>query len=468
MLALFKKKILIPKKKNLFIIDQFTKTMNYKSPFFKEEDTIPFTARIIAYYRSQENKKDHPLIKDPYAKLFVEDLDSYIDKHRHTAGSGDYAIVRSYYIENKLLTNWIRELDKNKLESQIVLLGSGLDTRAYRYGLLRSNLDTIYELDFQVINKYKEIILKDEVPLCKLVRISTDLTAKDWSTKLIKCGFSKSIPTFWILEGLVYYIQQEKVIPILKDINDISTKSSQIFVDICVPAIAELNFGAFATHFKWGLNKKDLPDFFAKSGWKVTCSFADDHDQGRDVGQRGMIFVHGYKTVIGMITEQESNLITKQGLNENRKEDFNLSEYTLKIAEEFIPKMQEIINLFRNQLEKAIASYKEFLMEIIIPIKVITENFRDPIDLGFISPRLLRDPFTIDLNSSKMSPEEIEAHILGYFKAILYLLYCGSLNIEGWQFKESKFYQEELSAQKFTNMSDLPSLISLIKKEIQI
>ena len=41
-----------------------------------------------------------------------------------------------------------------------------------------------------------------------------------------------------------------------------------------------------------------MSSFFASAGWNVLlCSFADDHDQGRDVGQKGLIFVHGMRAI---------------------------------------------------------------------------------------------------------------------------------------------------------------------------
>ena len=253
-----------------------------------EKNVIPFTARLIAYYRAQESKNDSPLIVDPFAERLAGDIASYINKHRHFS-QNDYAIVRAFYIEEHLLKPWCT----TQAKSQIVLLGAGLDTRAYRFKPLQKNLHTVYEIDFPIINQYKEDILEDEQPLCNLVRISVDISKQDWTSELIKSGFSSEIPTFWVLEGLVYYLEQEVVASLLKEIARICIEKSQIFVDICIPIFAELNFGPFATHFKWGLDKLDVSLFFAKAGWNVSCSFADDFDQGRDVGQRGLIFVHG-------------------------------------------------------------------------------------------------------------------------------------------------------------------------------
>jgi len=90
-------------------------------------------------------------------------------------------------------------------------------------------------------------------------------------------------------------MEQKIVVSLLEKIAKMSTKDSQIFVDLCVPILSELVFGPFTRHFKWGLKKKAVPTFFANVGWNVLCSYADDHDQGRDVGQRGLIFIHGTK-----------------------------------------------------------------------------------------------------------------------------------------------------------------------------
>ncbi len=274
------------KKKELTDVD---KTQVQSQKLDDENTAIPFTARLMAYYRAQENKNDHPLIIDPYAERLAGDLTSYVDKHKFVAGKGDYPIVRSYYIEKNLLTPWCNTHEK----SQIVLLGAGLDTRAYRFKPLQTNTHTIFEIDFSMINRYKKEILQGEQPLCDLVRISGDISNHDWKSLLMKSGFSNDTPTFWLLEGLVYYINKGVVASLLKKTAEISAENSQIFVDLCVPILMELNFGPFSRYFKWGLEIETVPSFFAEAGWNVSCSYADDFDQGRDVGQRGLIFVHG-------------------------------------------------------------------------------------------------------------------------------------------------------------------------------
>ncbi|MFX1355929.1 MAG: SAM-dependent methyltransferase [Promethearchaeota archaeon] len=260
------------------------------------EAGLPFTARLMAYYRALEYKREKPLILDPFAEILAGDLESYLNEHIRFSEM-DYPIVRSYYIEEKLLTPWC----KNTKKSQIILLGAGLDTRAYRFKPLQKNVHTIFEVDFPVINRYKDEILKDKVPYCELIRLYTNLSRGNWSFDLIKRGFSEEIPTFWVLEGLAYYMEKKAFTSLLIEAKEISSEHSQIFVDLMhasrwvpFPYTSDIEFtDPYSRHLKWSLNKQEVPNFFAKTGWAVTCAFADDFDQGRNVGQKGMIFIHG-------------------------------------------------------------------------------------------------------------------------------------------------------------------------------
>ncbi|MFX1297543.1 MAG: class I SAM-dependent methyltransferase, partial [Promethearchaeota archaeon] len=262
-----------------------------------ETTTVPFTARLMAYQRAQESKRDSPLLIDPFAERLAGDLTKYLKKHVRYSEM-EYPLVRCYHIEEQLLTPWC----KKYVKSQIVLLGAGLDTRAYRFKPFQSNTHILFEVDFPNVIHYKESILEDKQPLCRLVRISVDLSDPDWTSYLMNSGFSSDIPTFWVLEGLVYYMEQRVVASLLANTAEISVENSEIFVDlfhasrwVSFPTIINGLVTGFAKHFKWGLDIKLAPSFFATTGWKVSCAFADEYDQGRNVGQKAMIFVHGIR-----------------------------------------------------------------------------------------------------------------------------------------------------------------------------
>lgn len=264
-----------------------------------EDDTdIPFTARLMAHYRALENKKEKPLFIDPFAERLAGQLSSYLERHLRVSEM-DYPIVRSYYIDEQLLKPWCACQSK----SQIVILGAGLDTRAYRLEYLKEQEHSIFEVDFLKLIQYKEEVLEGENPYCKLVRLSIDLSRPNWKSHLIKGGFSAEVPTFWILEGLVYYIKKDLAAELIRSIAELSTPDSELFVDLMVISrwfqqeqlYDEKVSGPFARHLKWGIDMRSTPPFFKELGWDVECSYADEFDQSRDVGQRAMIFIRGKK-----------------------------------------------------------------------------------------------------------------------------------------------------------------------------
>ncbi len=191
----------------------------------------------------------------------------------------DYPTIRSNFIEENLLTPWCN----THSQSQIVLLGAGLDTRAYRFEPLQINQNIVFEIDFPIVFDHKEKVMQKKRPLCKVVRLSADLIEPSWSSHLIKKGFSKEIPTFWIMEGLVYYLEQDEFFSLINNLAELSKNLSQIFIDV------------FSMHPKWDLNVNEIPEYFKSIGWEVSISFVKKNDQDREVSQKGMVFIKGIK-----------------------------------------------------------------------------------------------------------------------------------------------------------------------------
>ncbi len=268
-----------------FTFSQGTQQNNDNNP-----TDVLFTARLTAHYRSEELKNEKPLIIDKFANELAGNLEDYDSSHSYSTKRNDYGIIRTYYID-QIIEKWT----KSFFYSQIVFLGAGLDARAYRLEYLKNNSHKIFELDMKELIQYKETILKKYSSFCEVIRLPTDLADTNWFDNLLKSNFSKTLPTLWILEGLVYYLEKDQVKTLLKDLDFLSLQGSILFLDVCVPAFAEVNFGPFMKHFKWGINKNDVSELFMNTSWQITSSFADDHDNGRDVGQRGMIFIEGFK-----------------------------------------------------------------------------------------------------------------------------------------------------------------------------
>lgn len=417
-----------------------------------ERSAVPFTSRLIAHHRALESVRENPLILDPFAARLAGDLDSYLKDHRYTGSTSDYTIVRTCFIDEHVLGPWcVREI-----ESQIVLLGAGLDARAYRFDALRENDHTVFEVDYNTVNAYKAKILNDEKPLCKLIRVSANLSEPSWVTKLEMAGFRRETPTLWILEGLLYYIDQEIVLLILKAAATVCGEGSEIFADVCVPGLTLAEFGPFMRYFRWGLEKPAVSSFFARCGWSVTCDYADEHNHGRDVGQRGLMFVTGGRNLSGL-GESPS---FRNSVESKRIPKYDLRYFSSTFLRDIAPEIEAIAMFYKVNPDSGMALYLDFIERRKPTIQCIIESYDNLHAIGHIAPRLLRDPNTTVLQS----PEEQEAHIAGYLSGIVLLLNCIIKGLEAWQFTASSLYQRSLTFQG--KVDGLHSLIQEVTKGI--
>jgi len=422
-----------------------------------ENAAVPFTARLNAYFRAEESKTINPLLTDSLAERLAGDMNEYFRKHKRVAGMGDSSIVRSYYIENELLTPWCSAHKK----SQIVQLGAGLDTRAYRFRPVQKGSHSIFEIDLPIIIRYKEKVLHSEEPLCSLIRIPTNLSDPTWASKLMKSGFSTETPSFWILEGLAYYIEQEAIISLLRKLAEMSTSDSKIFVDVCVPGLADLQWGPYTRHFKWGVAKDEVSLFFASTGWEVSSSFIDDHSHGRDVGQKGIIFVHGEKNIAGI-----KDIVAHSSKEVQQLSESELQTFSINVTKTMLPEIELILRVYTRNPEEGLSAYLDFVKRAEPDLRTIAGGQKNPVLLGHVSPRLLGNPLAIEMDADQRTSEEIESFIVGYLKAILKLAYCGIKRLQGDQFQETSLYAESLQAQGVDGIDSIHPILEIMRREL--
>jgi methyltransferase (TIGR00027 family) len=88
---------------------------------------------------------------------------------------------------------------------QVVLLGAGLDTRAFRLDLPQGTV--VYELDRPDVLAFKRAVLDGlgAKPIATSRWIAMDLR-DGFSAALLAEGFSPTAPTVWLAEGLLLYL----------------------------------------------------------------------------------------------------------------------------------------------------------------------------------------------------------------------------------------------------------------------
>ena len=150
-------------------------------------------------------------------------------KQKFPPGMYEYLIARTQYFD---------ELFKEALNNeipQIVMLGAGYDTRAYRFSELSINT-RIIEIDLDSTQTNKIACLKKakiKIPE-NIEYISADFNKDNLKAVLAKTVFKAHEKTLFLLEGLTYYLEPVSIDNLLESIKDISSKGSLTAFDYLV------------------------------------------------------------------------------------------------------------------------------------------------------------------------------------------------------------------------------------------
>ena len=179
---------------------------------------------LVAAARAQEATRPDSLAQDRFARLFVGaagvpwpavwsvDLDS-----RPLWGRlGRYFGLRTRLVDDFVVGT-----------PQTVLLGAGLDTRAFR---LRWPADShVFEVDRPAVLDFKHQVLSSvgALPLVKRTLIPVGLHG-NWSAALVDAGFCPGLPTTWVAEGLLLSLSPS----LMRTVSTLSEPGSRLFYEI--------------------------------------------------------------------------------------------------------------------------------------------------------------------------------------------------------------------------------------------
>lgn len=170
------------------------------------------TAVWVAHYRAKENSRKDSIFKDPFASKLVGQHGAAIaNDMQKTSMYVEWAVVSRTVIIDRLILQLISE----GLEA-VVNLGAGLDARPYRMNL-PANFKWI-EVDFPKMIKMKSEILKNDKPVCDLVRIEADLSNDSERWKVLSDAAIGLKKVLILTEGVLPYLSEEQVSNLSKDI----------------------------------------------------------------------------------------------------------------------------------------------------------------------------------------------------------------------------------------------------------
>ncbi|MFJ4678092.1 class I SAM-dependent methyltransferase [Kitasatospora sp. NPDC088783] len=133
----------------------------------------------------------------------------------------------------------IDEALRERADGQLVVLGAGLDTRAWRLAALAGT--DVWEVDHPASQQDKRRRLADaEVrPVARSVRFTpVDFAVDDLGAALAAAGHDAAAPTTWLWEGVVPYLTRDQVRATLAALTARSAPGSTLVLNYQAPSAA--------------------------------------------------------------------------------------------------------------------------------------------------------------------------------------------------------------------------------------
>ena len=204
--------------------------------------SVGSTAVMVAAARAAETAKPDPLISDPYAAILVAGagagfwefmLDDTIPAKLAESDPDAAAIFEYMQSYQGVRTHFFDEFFGAAVAAgirQVVILASGLDSRAYRLDWPAGT--TVFEIDQPKGLEYKAATLAahNATPSADRHEVPIDLR-QDWPAALCDAGFDPAVPTAWLAEGLLMYLPADAQDRLFEQISRLSAAGSRVAVE---------------------------------------------------------------------------------------------------------------------------------------------------------------------------------------------------------------------------------------------
>ena len=197
-------------------------------------------AEVVALIRAEESEKpaDERICYDSYAIHFAspemrEFMACHPEKYKaqreqveHSLpGYSNSIVARVRYFDD------IVKLSAQDGLEQLVIMGAGYDTRAYRIEELKNV--HVFEIDHPDTIEVKKDKINEIfgfIP-AHVTYVSADLEVEKLEQRLAESGYDKTKKTLFAMEGLIYYLPPEAVDDLLSFIVHSSSKENAVVFD---------------------------------------------------------------------------------------------------------------------------------------------------------------------------------------------------------------------------------------------
>lgn len=294
------------------------KLENTESKTFEtaEKKGSSITAENVAFVRALESLKpeDERICYDPYAYRFLSQ--QYLMFMKMAALDPSKTpfpgLHNSLSARVRYFDDFVKRFIDEGLE-QLVILGAGYDTRAYRIEGFRNKV-RVFEIDHPgtqsvKIKKIKEIFgsLPDHVEY-----VSVDFETEDFGQRLLEHGYKRSQKTVFIIEGLIYYLPPKAVDEMLYFISKNSGTGSAIIFDYVYESSIDRTNGICGVQCT-ACNQNEI-----KSATKDMAQKGEPYKFGvKDGTIETFLSERGFSRILN-VTSEDYKKVYFRGINEGR------------------------------------------------------------------------------------------------------------------------------------------------------
>ena len=198
---------------------------------------VGLTALLVAAARAIETHRHDTLARDVYAEHFVlaAPASAGWPVRIQQVPDGDAnplwgRFARYFGLRTRVLDDFLLR-SVHTGARQVVLLGAGLDTRAFRLDWPPGCV--IFEIDRGGVLEFKHGVLGElsATPKAARIPIPVDLRA-DWVGALTEAGFDPAAPSVWLAEGLLFYLPSAAETYLIDTVDRLSAGGSALAYEV--------------------------------------------------------------------------------------------------------------------------------------------------------------------------------------------------------------------------------------------
>jgi methyltransferase (TIGR00027 family) len=292
------------------------------------EGKASFTAGLTAAARAAESMKPDGERRcyDPLARDFLGTTWRIIARsprltrfilwlvERLAPGVPSEIISRTKYIDDCLGARIADGIE------QLVILGTGYDSRPYRFGGLRDKV-RVFEVDHPATLEVKMRRVKKVLGSLpeNVVFVPIDFESDGLDERLFQNGYDRSLKTFYIWEGVTYYLTARAIDETLSFVADNSASGSSIVFDYAFQSVLEgagqvkqvnrvlkawerIAAPLTSEHFIFGVREGTIEEFLSRRGFSQIeningNAYHSGHFNGMDHSREAFLlcgFVHAH------------------------------------------------------------------------------------------------------------------------------------------------------------------------------